>query len=61
MIEQGTSAGIYNTGSENSLFNAVPNNAAYLATKHAVLGLTRQPPGADAGFHSCRTDHSGIA
>ena len=40
MIEQGTPAGIYNTGSENSLFNAVPNNAAYLATKHAVLGLT---------------------
>lgn len=40
MIEQGTPAGIYNTGSENSLFNAVPNNAAYLASKHAVLGLT---------------------
>jgi NAD(P)-dependent dehydrogenase (short-subunit alcohol dehydrogenase family) len=40
LIEQGTPAGIYNTGSENSLFNAVPNNAAYLASKHAVLGLT---------------------
>lgn len=40
LIEQGTPAGIYNTGSENSLFNAVPNNAAYLATKHAVLGMT---------------------
>lgn len=40
MIRQGTPAGIYNTGSENSIFNAVPNNAAYLATKHAVLGLT---------------------
>lgn len=40
MIEQGTPAGIYNTGSENSLFNAVPNNAAYLASKHAVLGMT---------------------
>lgn len=39
-IEQGTPAGIYNTGSENSLFNAVPNNAAYLASKHAVLGMT---------------------
>ena len=39
-IEQGTTAGIYNTGSENSLFNAVPNNAGYLAAKHAVLGLT---------------------
>ena len=40
LIEQGTPAGIYNTGSENSVFNAVPNNAAYLATKHAVLGMT---------------------
>ena len=40
MVEQGTPAGIFNTGSENSLFNAVPNNAAYLATKHAVLGMT---------------------
>ena len=39
-VEQGSPAGIYNTGSENSLFNAVPNNAAYLGTKHAVLGLT---------------------
>ena len=39
-IAQGTPAGIYNTGSENSLFNAVPNNAGYLAAKHAVLGLT---------------------
>jgi len=39
-IEQGTPAGIYNTGSENSLFNAVPNNAGYLAAKHAVLGMT---------------------
>ena len=39
-VEQGTPAGIYNTGSENSLFNAVPENAAYLATKHAVLGMT---------------------
>lgn len=40
LVEQGTPAGIYNTGSENSVFNAVPNNAAYLATKHAVLGMT---------------------
>ena len=39
-IKQGTPAGIYNTGSENSLFNAVPNNAAYLASKHAVYGMT---------------------
>jgi len=40
MIEQGTEAAIYNLGSENSLFVAVPNSAAYVATKHAVLGLT---------------------
>jgi NAD(P)-dependent dehydrogenase (short-subunit alcohol dehydrogenase family) len=40
LIEQGTSAGIYNTGSENSLFNAVPDFAAYIASKHAVLGMT---------------------
>ena len=39
-LEQGSEAGIYNTGSENSLFNAVPNNGGYLAAKHAVLGLT---------------------
>jgi NAD(P)-dependent dehydrogenase (short-subunit alcohol dehydrogenase family) len=40
MITQGTPAAIYNLGSENSLFVAVPNSAAYVATKHAVLGLT---------------------
>jgi NAD(P)-dependent dehydrogenase (short-subunit alcohol dehydrogenase family) len=40
LIAQGTPAGIYNTGSENSMFNAVPDFAAYIASKHAVLGLT---------------------
>ena len=40
MIEQGTPAAIYNVGSENSLYVAVPNSAAYVATKHAVLGMT---------------------
>ena len=40
MIEQGTPAAIYNLGSENSLYVAVPNSAAYVATKHAVLGMT---------------------
>lgn len=40
LIEQGTPAAIYNTGSENSLFVAVMNSAAYVASKHAVLGLT---------------------
>ena len=40
MIEQGTSAAIYNLGSENSLFVAVPKSVAYVASKHAVLGLS---------------------
>lgn len=40
LVEQGTPAGIYNTGSENSMFNAVPDFAAYIASKHAVLGMT---------------------
>lgn len=40
MIDQGIPAAIYNTGSENSFFNAVPKTAAYIATKHAVRGLT---------------------
>lgn len=40
MREQGTPAAIYNVGSENSFFSAVPQGAAYMATKHAVLALT---------------------
>ena len=40
MIEQGEPAAIYNLGSENSLFNAMPRMAAYIASKHAVRGLT---------------------
>jgi short-subunit dehydrogenase len=40
MVEQGTSAIIYNVGSELSFFSSVPNATAYMATKHAVLGLT---------------------
>ena len=40
LIEQGTPAGLYNTGSENSFFIAVVHSAAYVASKHAVLGLT---------------------
>lgn len=40
LIEQGTPAAIYNTGSENSFFVAVPKASAYVASKHAVLGLT---------------------
>ena len=40
LIEQGTPAGLYNTGSENSFFIAVNHSAAYVASKHAVWGLT---------------------
>ena len=40
MIEQGTQAAIYNIGSENSLFVAVPKSVAYVASKHAVFGLS---------------------
>lgn len=40
MIDAGTPAAIYNVGSENSFFNAAPNMAAYIASKHAVRGLT---------------------
>ena len=40
MIEQGTESAIYNVGSENSLFIAVPNSVAYVASKHAVFGLS---------------------
>jgi len=40
MIEQGSSAAIYNVGSENSLFIAVPKSVAYVASKHAVFALS---------------------
>ena len=40
LIEQGSPAGLYNTGSENSFFVAVSHSAAYVASKHAVWGLT---------------------
>ena len=40
MIEQGTNAAIYNLGSENSLFVAVPKSVAYVASKHSVFGLS---------------------
>ena len=39
-IEQGTSAAIYNIGSENSLFHGTPFNGAYVATKHSVRAIT---------------------
>ena len=40
MIAQGEPAAIYNVASENAFFNAVTNSAAYIASKHAVRGLT---------------------
>jgi short-subunit dehydrogenase len=39
-IEQGTPAAIYNVGSENSFFNAIPEGAWYVLSKHAVLAMT---------------------
>lgn len=39
-IAQGTPAAIYNLGSENSFFNAVPHAFAYIVSKHAVLAMT---------------------
>lgn len=41
MIAQGEPAAIYNVASENSFFNAVNNSAPYIASKHAVRGLTQ--------------------
>jgi len=40
LLEQGSAAALYNVGSENSHFVAVKNSAAYVASKHAVFGLT---------------------
>lgn len=40
MAEQDHPCAIYNVGSENSLFCAVKGSAAYIASKHAVLGMT---------------------
>jgi len=40
MAVQDHPSAIYNVASENALFCAVPRNAAYIASKHAVLGMT---------------------
>ena len=40
MVAQGEPAAIYNVASENAFFNAMPKMAAYIASKHAVRGLT---------------------
>ena len=39
-LEQGTPAGIYNLGSENSIYPCVPSSHAYVSSKHAVLAVT---------------------
>lgn len=40
MAAQEHRSAIYNVASENALFCAMPRQAAYIASKHAVLGLT---------------------
>lgn len=40
MAVQDHPSAIYNVASENALFCAVPRNAVYIASKHAVLGMT---------------------
>lgn len=54
MAAQDHPSAIYNVASENALFCAVPRSAAYIASKHAVLGLTESlredlPPHVHAG------------
>jgi NAD(P)-dependent dehydrogenase (short-subunit alcohol dehydrogenase family) len=54
LAAQEAPSAIYNTGSENSLFCAVPQSGIYIAAKHAVLGLTESlredlPPHVHAG------------
>jgi NAD(P)-dependent dehydrogenase (short-subunit alcohol dehydrogenase family) len=54
MVAQDHPSAIYNTASENALFCAVPRAGAYIASKHAVLGLTESlredlPPHVHAG------------
>ncbi|RFU49672.1 SDR family oxidoreductase [Paraburkholderia sp. DHOC27] len=39
-IAQGTPAAIYNIGSENAFFNAIPEGAGYVVSKHGVLAMT---------------------
>lgn len=55
LAAQNEPSAIYNTGSENSWFCAVPRTAAYISAKHAILGLTESlrgdlPPQVHAGL-----------
>jgi NAD(P)-dependent dehydrogenase (short-subunit alcohol dehydrogenase family) len=54
LAEQAHDSAIYNVASENALFCAIKRAAAYVASKHAVLGLTESlredlPPHVHAG------------
>ncbi|BDD07239.1 SDR family NAD(P)-dependent oxidoreductase [Aureibacter tunicatorum] len=40
MLERGKECAIYNVGSENSFFKSVPHGGEYIASKHALLGMT---------------------
>ncbi|MES0824828.1 SDR family NAD(P)-dependent oxidoreductase [Ruegeria sp. SCP11] len=40
MLDRGTPRAIYNLGSENSVFTAVPSSHAYVSSKHALLAIT---------------------
>lgn len=40
MLERGEACAIYNVGSENSFFKSVPHGGEYVASKHAILGMT---------------------
>lgn len=40
LVQQATPAAIYNVGSENCFFNAVPYGAGYIASKHALMAMT---------------------
>lgn len=54
LAEQDHDSAIYNVASENALFCAIMRSAAYIASKHAVLGMTESlredlPPHVHAG------------
>lgn len=54
LAEQDHDSAIYNVASENALFCAIKRSAAYIASKHAVLGMTESlredlPPHVHAG------------
>jgi len=40
MLDRGKECAIYNVGSENSFFKSVPHGGEYVASKHAILGMT---------------------